>query len=141
MHVIWEAFGFCKDRVSSHFGSDFIFNISKWSAVASRTSIITVHLKPIQMETQSTEFVLIDAMPEARMKMVNRDMRKTLLHTLYLKVYSFSPCFFNAYFLYFCFTTKVRTHISSIQTLLPLLIVVKLLFLLYFSSEHQKRPF
>lgn len=56
----------------------------------------------------------------------------------YFTVHSFNPCF-NAYFLYFCFTTKVRIHISSIQTLLPLLVVVKLLFLLYFSSEHKKK--
>lgn len=119
----------------SHFGSDFIFNISEWSAVHHYSPF-----KAIRMETQSTAYVLIDAMPEARIKNgKQRHEKNTSSHTH--TDYSFSPCFFNAYFLYFCFTTKVRTHISSIQTLLPLLIVVKLLFLLYFSSEHQQRPF
>jgi len=79
-----------------------LFSISVCALL--RPSIhITVHLKPIQMETQSTEDVFIDAMSEPRIKMVNRDMRKTLLHKLYFTVNSFRPCFFNAYFSVFLF--------------------------------------
>lgn len=121
--------------VSSHFGSDFIFNISEWSAVH--------HYSPFKAHSNgNSKHWVCSHGRHAWGKNENgkqRHEKNTSSHTH--TNYSFSPCFFNAFFLYFCFTTKVRTHISSIQTLLPLLIVVKLLFLLYFSSEHQQRPF